>query len=110
MKKVVEALKAKGTDEATIKEFQTGAQKYVKKIISNIEDYDLYAGESQEPDGMFVYLRTVLWRYILTDRLMYQSAARTNASRVRLVLLNFREDGVTPYITIWKHGLTAMKV
>ena len=54
MKGVVEALKAKGADEKTIKEFQTGAQKYYKKIIANILDYDLYTGESQEPDGMCV--------------------------------------------------------
>jgi hypothetical protein len=27
-----------------------------------------------------------------------------------VVLLNYREDGVTPYITAWKHGLTEMKV
>ena len=29
---------------------------------------------------------------------------------LRVVLLNYREDGVTPYITIWKHGLSEMKV
>jgi len=27
-----------------------------------------------------------------------------------VVLLNYREDGVTPYVTLWKHGLTEMKV
>ncbi|GAB7341754.1 hypothetical protein MBLNU457_g0087t1 [Dothideomycetes sp. NU457] len=27
-----------------------------------------------------------------------------------VVLLNYREDGVTPFVTIWKHGLTEMKV
>lgn len=27
-----------------------------------------------------------------------------------VVLLNYREDGVTPYIIAWKHGLTEMKV
>jgi len=27
-----------------------------------------------------------------------------------VVLLNYREDGVTPYITIWKSGLVEMKV
>ena len=26
------------------------------------------------------------------------------------VLVDFREDGVTPYATIWKHGLEEMKV
>ena len=28
----------------------------------------------------------------------------------RTVLLNYREDGVTPYVTVWKYGLTEMKV
>ncbi len=28
----------------------------------------------------------------------------------RVVLLNYREDGVTPYIIVWKHGLKEMKV
>jgi len=27
-----------------------------------------------------------------------------------VILLNYREDGVTPFVTVWKHGLTEMKV
>ncbi|KAI1430852.1 translationally controlled tumor-associated [Xylaria sp. CBS 124048] len=27
-----------------------------------------------------------------------------------VVLLNYREDGTTPYVVIWKHGLEEMKV
>ncbi|ORY59148.1 Mss4-like protein [Pseudomassariella vexata] len=27
-----------------------------------------------------------------------------------VILLNYREDGTTPYFTFWKHGLTEMKV
>ncbi len=27
-----------------------------------------------------------------------------------VVLLNYREDGVTPFVTVWKHGLSEMKV
>lgn len=27
-----------------------------------------------------------------------------------VVLMNYREDGVTPYITVWKYGLEEMKV
>lgn len=27
-----------------------------------------------------------------------------------VILLNYREDGTTPYVTVWKHGLTEMKV
>jgi hypothetical protein len=28
----------------------------------------------------------------------------------RVILLNYREDGITPYVTVWKHGLEEMKV
>lgn len=56
MKRVSEALKANGTDEETIKEFQTGAVKYVKKIKSNIENYDIYASHTDDPDGMCVFV------------------------------------------------------
>ncbi|KAF7194356.1 Translationally-controlled tumor protein-like [Pseudocercospora fuligena] len=27
-----------------------------------------------------------------------------------IVLLNYREDGVTPFVTVWKHGLKEVKV
>lgn len=27
-----------------------------------------------------------------------------------VVLLNYREDGVTPYVIVWKHGCEEMKV
>ena len=79
MKSVKEALIKKGADEATIKEFESKAQGFAKKIITNFKDYEFFTGESMNPDGM-------------------------------IVLLNYREDGVTPYVTVWKHGLEEMKV
>jgi len=79
MKKVKEAMKEKGADDAKVAEFEKGAQGYAKKIIGNFKDYDFYIGESMDPDGM-------------------------------VILMNYREDGTTPYITVWKHGLTEMKV
>ncbi|TVY71475.1 Translationally-controlled tumor protein-like protein [Lachnellula suecica] len=79
MKKVKEALKAKGADDETVTAFEKGAAAYAKKIVSNFKDYDFYIGESMDPDGM-------------------------------VVLMNYREDGTTPYVTVWKHGLTEMKV
>lgn len=54
MKKVTEAMKKRGADEAAIKEFQTAAQKYSAKILSNWDNYDTYTGASQDPDGMYV--------------------------------------------------------
>lgn len=54
MKAVKEKMKESGKDEAEIKEFETGAQAYAKKIVSGFKDYDFYVGESMDPDGMFV--------------------------------------------------------
>ncbi|KAI9783052.1 MAG: hypothetical protein M1839_004221 [Geoglossum umbratile] len=79
MKQVKEALKAKGADEEAVKDFETKASAYAKKIVGNFKNYDFYIGESMNPEGM-------------------------------VILLNYREDGVTPFFTIWKHGLTEMKV
>ena len=73
------ALAAKGASEEEVKDFQTKANGFAKKILGNFKDYEFYIGESMNPDGM-------------------------------VVLLNYREDGVTPYMTFWKHGLTEIKV
>jgi len=79
MKSVKAKLQEKGKDEAEIKEFETKAGAYAKKIVAGFKDYEFLIGESMNPDGM-------------------------------VILLNYREDGVTPYVTVWKHGLTEMKV
>ena len=79
MKKVKEAIKEKGGSDEEVKDFETKASGFAKKIVGNFKDYEFFIGESMDPDGM-------------------------------VVLLNYREDGVTPFITVWKHGLTEMKV
>jgi hypothetical protein len=33
-----------------------------------------------------------------------------NPSLLRHVLIDFREDGVTPFATVWKHGFREVKV
>ena len=53
MKKVKEAMKEKGSSEDQIKEFETAAQGYAKKIVANFKDYDFLIGESMDPDGMY---------------------------------------------------------
>lgn len=99
MKKVVEKLKESGKDEEFIKEFQKGVQGYyTKKIVPNFADLDFYTGESMDPDGM----------YVLSCSLYNLRLVLTSIDRV--VFLNYREDGITPYVTIWKHGLSGMKV
>ncbi|KAF1984001.1 microtubule/calcium-binding protein [Aulographum hederae CBS 113979] len=79
MKKVKEGLKNKGASEEEIKDFESKAGGFAKKIVANFKDYEFLIGESMDPDGM-------------------------------VILLNYREDGVTPFVTVWKHGLTEMKV
>lgn len=80
MKKVVEKLKEGGADEAKIKAFQNGAQSYYTKHIA--------------PN--------------FKDFDFYTGESMNPDGMV--VLLNYREDGITPYVTIWKYGLTEMKV
>ena len=49
----MEKLKESGKDEEAIKKFQSGVQKYYSdKIAPNFKDFDFYAGESMDPDGM----------------------------------------------------------
>ncbi|PSN74979.1 microtubule/calcium-binding protein [Corynespora cassiicola Philippines] len=79
MKAVKTKLQEKGASADEIKAFETGAQGFAKKIVSNFKDYEFLIGESMDPDGM-------------------------------VVLLNYREDGITPFVTVWKHGLDEMKV
>ncbi|KAK7517636.1 microtubule/calcium-binding protein [Phyllosticta citriasiana] len=79
MKKVKEALKEKGASDEEVKDFETKASGFAKKVVGNFKDYEFLIGESMDPDGM-------------------------------VILLNYRDDGITPFVTIWKHGLSEMKV
>ena len=80
MKKVVAIMKDRDEDPDKIKAFQTGAQNYYTKHIA--------------PN--FKDFDFYVGESMDTDGM--------------IVLLNYREDGITPYITIWKYGLTEMKV
>lgn len=66
MKAVKTALKEAGNSDEEVKEFETGASKFVKEtLLPNFKDFEFYTGESMNPDG-------------------------------QVALLNYREDGVTP--------------
>ncbi|KAK3946972.1 Mss4-like protein [Pseudoneurospora amorphoporcata] len=83
LKGYMKAIKAKlveqGKSDEEVKDFESKAQAFAKKIIAKFNDWEFYTGESMNPDGM-------------------------------IVLLNYREDGTTPYIVVWKHGLKETKV
>ncbi|KAM0241445.1 hypothetical protein ACHAP5_007562 [Fusarium lateritium] len=80
MKAVKAALQEKGADAETVTAFEKGAQTFVKNTLL-----------PKFKDFEF-----------LTGESMNPDGM--------VVLLNYREDGVTPYITVWKHGVTEMKV
>lgn len=52
MKKVKEGLKNKGASDEEVKDFETKASTFAKKIIANFKDYEFFIGESMDPDGM----------------------------------------------------------
>ncbi|KAL8381711.1 hypothetical protein RB595_005813 [Gaeumannomyces hyphopodioides] len=80
LKGVKEKLKEKGKSDEEIKAFETGAQKWVKEKLL--------------PN--------------FKDFEFYTSESMNPDGMV--ALLNYRDDGVTPYFTFWKHGLSEMKV
>ena len=105
MKTVKAKLAEGGASADTIKQFETGAQTFAKKVVTSFKDWDFYTGENMDPHGMYVLLYSavcwvlrVLWCLLLT----------TGENRV--ALLNYREDGSTPYMCFWKHGLKEEKV
>ncbi|KAL9132443.1 MAG: hypothetical protein Q9175_006385 [Cornicularia normoerica] len=80
LKKVVAKLKEGGKDEEFIKNFQKGVQGYYAKHI--VPNF--------------------------ADLDFYTGESMDPDGMV--VFLNYREDGITPYVIIWKHGLSQMKV
>ena len=52
MKAVKEKMKANGSSEDEVKEFEKGASGFAKKIVGNFGDYEFFIGESMDPDGM----------------------------------------------------------
>lgn len=52
MKKLAKHLQETGSSPEEVKDFQTKAQGFAKKIISNFKDYEFYTGESMDVDGM----------------------------------------------------------
>ncbi|TQS35608.1 hypothetical protein Golomagni_03968 [Golovinomyces magnicellulatus] len=80
-------MEEKGVDKEAIANFEVKAQTYAKKILSDFKAYEFYVGASMDPDAIL-----------------------DTSDSIRVILLNYREDQVTPYITIWKDGLVPYKV
>ncbi|KAF2665289.1 translationally controlled tumor protein-like protein [Microthyrium microscopicum] len=82
MKMIETKLTESGAPAEEIATFKKGAGAYAKKIAGNFGDYEMFIGARFDEDK----------------------------GNHMIVLLNYREDGVTPYVVLWKHGLKEMKV
>jgi len=52
MKAVKKHLQESGKSEDEVKDFETKAQAFAKKVIGQFKDWEFYTGESMNPDGM----------------------------------------------------------
>jgi len=77
MKKVLKKLEESNPERAAV--FKANAQGAVKKILGSFKDWEMFTGESMDPEGSLAYM-------------------------------NYREDGVTPYIWLFLDGLEQEKV
>ncbi|KAL4869815.1 hypothetical protein BDV12DRAFT_167274 [Aspergillus spectabilis] len=87
--------------------FKGHLKTYMKKVLNKLQE----KGASAETINEFksnapAAVKKILANYDNYDVLMGQSMD----GDAMHVLIDFREDGVTPYATLWKHGLEEMKV
>ena len=80
---------------------------YVKKVLEKLKEQGASEEKIKEfqtdaPDAV----KKILKNYDNYDMYMGESMAEDSM----YVLVDFREDGVTPYATVWKHGLEEYKV
>ncbi|RHZ53244.1 translationally-controlled tumor protein [Aspergillus thermomutatus] len=87
--------------------FKTHLKTYMKKVLTKLQEKGAPAEEIDAfKKGAPAAVKKILANYDNYDVLMGQSMD----GDAMHVLIDFREDGVTPYATLWKHGLEEMKV
>lgn len=80
---------------------------YVKGVNNKLKEKGASEDTIKEfQSGAAAAVKKILANYDNYDVLMGQSMDANGMH----VLIDFREDGVTPFATVWKHGLEEMKV
>jgi hypothetical protein len=98
-------------DEEGMKPSKDAFKAHLKVYVKGVNNRLKEKGASEETvkafqSGAAAAVKKLLGNYDNYDVLMGQ-AMDGNAMHV---LIDFRDDGVTPYATLWKHGLEEMKV
>ncbi|KAJ5241603.1 Translationally-controlled tumor protein [Penicillium citrinum] len=87
--------------------FKAHLKSYVKKVLKKLEENGAPAEAIAEfKSGAPTALKKITANYDNYDVLMGQSMD----GDAMHVLIDFREDGVTPFATVWKHGFKEVKV
>ncbi|RMJ28960.1 TCTP family [Aspergillus sp. HF37] len=87
--------------------FKGHLKTYMKRVLQKLEEKGASADKINEfKTGAPNAVKKILANYDNYDVLMGSSM---DADAMH-ILIDFREDGVTPFATLWKHGLEEMKV
>ncbi|RJE18040.1 TCTP family [Aspergillus sclerotialis] len=87
--------------------FKAHLKVYMKKVLAKLEEKGAPAETIEEfKTGAPAAVKKILGNYDNYDVLMGQSMD----GDAMHILIDFREDGVTPFATLWKHGLVETKV
>ncbi|KAL4960253.1 translationally-controlled tumor protein [Aspergillus stella-maris] len=87
--------------------FKGHLKTYMKKVLTKLQEKNTPAEQiDQFKKNAPAAVKKILGNYDNYDILMGQSMD----GDAMHVLIDFREDGVTPFATLWKHGLEEMKV
>jgi len=87
------------------KAFQSEIKKYCKKVMDKLKESDPDKAKEFQATAPAA-VKKILGNYDNYDMYMGESMAEDSM----YVLVDFRDDGVTPYATVWKYGLEEYKV
>ncbi|KAG8905744.1 hypothetical protein FRC01_008247 [Tulasnella sp. 417] len=103
LKNYMKALKAKlaQTNPDRVEAFQKAANEFAKKILANFDKYDFVScngvdevNDATDGNGL----------------VQYTGSSMDVDAPGMIALLNYREDGITPYFTFWKDGVKERKL
>ncbi|EZF67689.1 TCTP family protein [Trichophyton rubrum] len=89
------------------KAYTSAVKSYMKCVVAKLKE----AGRSEDEIKEFQTGAQAAAKTILANFKDYETYTGESMNPDgMIVLLNYREDGITPYFTFWKHGLKEMKI